>query len=97
MSGDANGLTTELADLPLERLGRLWMDHVVDDDAGLLTGQFENDRLADPAVAAGDDGDLVLQRHDQLSISHPGLLRPSTHGAGTPRAAGDLMERQHDA
>jgi len=31
MSGDANGLTTELADLPLERLGRLWMDHVVDD------------------------------------------------------------------
>ena len=97
MSGDANGLTTELADLPLERLGRLWMDHVVDDHAGLLTGQFENDRLADPAVAAGDDGDLVLQRHDQLSISHAGLLRPSMHGAGTLRAVGDLMERQHDA
>ena len=97
MSGDANGLTTELADLPLERLGRLWMDHVVDDHAGLLTGQFENDRLADPAVAAGDDGDLVLQRHDQLKNSHAGLLRPSMHGAGMLRAVGDLMERQHDA
>jgi len=35
VGGDANGLATELADLLLERLGRLWMDHVVDDDAGL--------------------------------------------------------------
>jgi len=62
-----------------------------------LTGQFENDRLANPAVAAGDDGDLVLQRHDQLKNSHAGLLRPSMHGAGMLRAVGDLMERQHDA
>src|SRR5262245_35674385 len=81
VGGDANGLATELADLPLERLGHLWMDHVVDGDPGLLTGQFENDRLADPAVAAGDDGDLVLQRHDQLSISHAGLLRPTASRA----------------
>jgi hypothetical protein len=28
-----------------------------------LTREFQDDRLADPAVAAGDDGDLVLQRH----------------------------------
>jgi hypothetical protein len=62
---DADGLATELADLPLEHLGRLGMDHVVEDDAGLLPGQFKNDRLTDPAVAAGDDGNLVLQRHDQ--------------------------------
>jgi hypothetical protein len=62
---DADGLATELADLPREHLGRLRMDHVVDDDAGLLPGQFKNDRLTDPAVAAGDDGNLVLQRHDQ--------------------------------
>ena len=30
-----------------------------------MTGQFENDRLTDPAVAAGDNGNLALQRHDQ--------------------------------
>jgi hypothetical protein len=29
-----------------------------------LPCEFENDRLTNPAVAAGDDGDLVLQRHD---------------------------------
>src|SRR5690349_22934572 len=41
------------------------MDHVIDDDACLLARQFESDRLADPAVAACNDGNLVLQRHDQ--------------------------------
>src|SRR5262245_911941 len=65
VSRDSNGLVTELADLPLERLGRLRMDHIVDDDAGLLTRQLENDRLTDPAVAAGDDSNLVFQGHDQ--------------------------------
>ena len=44
VSCDANGLAAKFADLPLERLGRFRMDHVIDDDAGLLTGQFENDR-----------------------------------------------------
>src|SRR5262249_60523404 len=72
-------------------------DHVVDDDAGLLTGQFENNRLADPVVAVGDRGDFVLQRHDQLSISHAGLLRASMHGAGTLRAVSNGGTRQRAA
>jgi hypothetical protein len=52
---DADRLVTELGDLLLERLGGLRMSHVVDDDAGVLPGQFEHDRLTNPAVAAGDD------------------------------------------
>jgi hypothetical protein len=44
VSCNANGLAAKFADLSLERLGRFWMGHVIDDDAGLLTGQFENDR-----------------------------------------------------
>jgi len=76
---DANGPIAEPTDLPLERLGRLRMDHVVDDDARLLPGEFKHDRLADPAVAAGDDGNLVLQRHDQP------LNSPSGRSGGCPR------------
>jgi hypothetical protein len=34
---DTDSLTTELAGLPLELLSCLRMDHIVDDDAGLLT------------------------------------------------------------
>ena len=56
----ANRLITELADLPLERVSRLRITHIVDDEIGTLPGEFENNRLADPAVAAGDDGDLAL-------------------------------------
>jgi hypothetical protein len=33
---------------------------IVNNDAGILPGQFENDGLTDPAVAARDDGSLVL-------------------------------------
>jgi hypothetical protein len=44
VSRNANGLAAKFADLPLERLGRFRMDQVIDDDAGLLTRQFENDR-----------------------------------------------------
>jgi hypothetical protein len=36
------------------------MTHIVDDDIGMLAGEFENDRLAYPAIATGDDGDLAL-------------------------------------
>ena len=36
---------------------------VVDRDRGSLPAQLEADRVADPAVTAGDDGGLVLQRH----------------------------------
>ena len=57
---DADRLLTELADLLLERLCRSRMSHIVDDEIGTLPGEFENNRLADPAVAAGDDGDLAL-------------------------------------
>jgi hypothetical protein len=45
----------------LERGGRLRMSDVVDDDARTLSRQFENNRLTNPAVAAGDDGNFVLQ------------------------------------
>ena len=62
-AGDRCNLAAELADLLFERLSRLRMKQVVDDDAGALPGQFENDRLTDPAIAAGDDGGLVAQRH----------------------------------
>ena len=52
------------------------MDHVVDDDAGLLPGQFKNDRLTDPAVAAGDDGNTwFFSDMTNLSISDVGSLR----------------------
>ena len=57
---DADGLIAELGDLLLERGGRLRMGHIVDDDVGTLPGEFENDRLTDPAVAAGDDRHFVL-------------------------------------
>ena len=50
----------ELGDLLLERLGRLRMKQIVNNDAGILAGKFENDGLTDPAVTAGDDGNLVL-------------------------------------
>ena len=37
------------------------MHHIVNDDAGALTRQLEDDRLANAAVAAGDNRNLVLQ------------------------------------
>ena len=61
---DSAALTSEFRDLLLQLLGRLRMHHVVDDDAGPLACEFQDDRLADPAVAPGDDRNLVLQRHD---------------------------------
>ncbi|WP_244500722.1 hypothetical protein [Methyloceanibacter marginalis] len=45
------------------------MGHVVDDDIGALLGQFEDDRLANTGIAAGHDGNLVLQRHKLISIA----------------------------
>jgi len=56
---DADRTAAELADALLQRVGRFRMRHVVDDDAGLLPGEFQGDRLPDPAVAAGDDGNLA--------------------------------------
>ena len=57
----ADGDAAQRCDFALELLGRLGMDHVVDDDIGAGLGQAECDRLADPAVPAGHDGDLALQ------------------------------------
>ena len=54
---------SQRGDIALQRLGRLGMCHIVDDDAGAGLGQPERDGLADPAVSAGDDRDLSLQRH----------------------------------
>ncbi len=64
VSFDAGALTAEFRDLLLQLLGRLRMHHVVNDDVGPLAREFQDDRLANPAVAAGDDRNLVLQRHD---------------------------------
>ena len=36
---------------------------VVDDDVGALGRERERDRLADAAVAAGDDGDFSFETH----------------------------------
>src|ERR1700719_4162483 len=60
---DANRLITELADLLLQGFGCLRAAYIVDDDVRMQSSKFENDRLADAAVAASDDGDLALQRH----------------------------------
>jgi len=57
----ANRLITELADLLLERRSGLWVTYIVDDDIGMQPGQFENNRLAYPAVATVNNRDLALQ------------------------------------
>ncbi|HWX34001.1 MAG TPA: hypothetical protein VNZ53_42065 [Steroidobacteraceae bacterium] len=65
-----------------------------------MPGQFKNDRLTDPAVAAGDDGSDMTN----LSISDVGSLRsPQVErwviqfAAGVVHVVGDLIERRHDA
>ena len=64
---DADRLVAESGDLLLEHRGRLRSNDIVDDDTGALPREFENNRLPDAAIAAGDDGNLVLQRHDRSS------------------------------
>ena len=85
---DADGLITQLGDLLFERRRRLRMSHVVDDDRGALPRQFENDRLTDPAVAAGDDRNFVLQRHSCSSIIDVGSFgEPLRHAPAGMKAA----------
>jgi hypothetical protein len=55
------------------------MGHVVNDDACFLAGQFENDRLTDPA--------LFFRDMTNLSISHAGLLRTPQALSGAARFA----------
>ena len=54
-------LVTERDDLLLEVLGRLLVGDVVDDDVGPGLGERQHDRLADAAVATGDDGYLARE------------------------------------
>ena len=58
---DADRLVTERRHLLLEVFGGLLVGDVVDHDVGAGLGQRQHDRLADPAVAAGDDGDLASE------------------------------------
>jgi hypothetical protein len=37
------------------------MTHIVNDNICMLPGKFENNRLAYSTIAAGNDGDFVLQ------------------------------------
>src|SRR6185369_415716 len=85
---DADGLITQLGNLLFERRRRFRMGHVVDDDRGALPRQFENDRLTDAAVAAGDDRNLVLQRHSCSSIIDVGsFAEPLRRAAAGMKAA----------
>ena len=63
---DADDPVAERGDLPFELLLGLLVGHVVDDDGRAGLGEGEHDRLADAAVAAGDDGDLAGQCHGTL-------------------------------
>src|SRR6516164_556243 len=56
---DANRPITESGDLLFECLGRLRMAHIIDNDFGTQPSEFENYRLADPTVAAGDNGNFA--------------------------------------
>ena len=64
---DADHLIAEGRNLLLQLVGRLGVGSVVDDDADAGSGEPRRDRLADPAVTAGYDRDLLLQRH-RLSL-----------------------------
>jgi hypothetical protein len=43
-----------------KRVNRLRMTHIVNDDIGAPPGKFENNCLAYPTVATGDDDDFAL-------------------------------------
>src|SRR5215472_11994420 len=46
--------------LQIERLARRGMTHIVNNDIGMQPGEFEDDRLSYPTIAAGDDRDLFF-------------------------------------
>ena len=62
----ADGLIAQRRDLPFDLVGRFRMGDVVDHDVRPLPGEFEHNGLTDTAVAAGDNGDFVLQKHAKL-------------------------------
>ena len=58
---DDLGLAAGVLDLLLRRERRVLVLVVVDRHGGALAGELERDGAADAAVAAGDDGGLVLE------------------------------------
>src|SRR6202011_1803815 len=76
----ADRLAAELGNLLLDGTRRLGMCHVIDHDACTVLCKFEHNRLTDPAVAAGDDRNLVLQRHDMTSRDLSRIAARLTHG-----------------
>ena len=60
---DADRLVTQRCHLRLERLGRLRVAHIVDDDVGTLASEREHDPLPDAAVSTSDDRHLALEGH----------------------------------
>jgi hypothetical protein len=61
---DPDGSIPERDDSPFEFLGRISVRDVVDCDVGALFRQLEHDSLSDSAIAAGDDRNLALQKHN---------------------------------
>ena len=84
---DADRLLAERGDLALQRFGRRGVDDVVDDNVGARLGEAERNRLADPAVAAGDDGGLSVERHRDVSLAS-GATRGRRNGDGAKLSFG---------
>ena len=66
--------------------------HVVDHHVGSGARQGQNDGLTDPGVAAGDDGDLAVERHRALLLFS--MARPSADAA--PADRGRTYDRTDD-
>jgi hypothetical protein len=58
---DADDLDTQSSDLRFERVCRFGMRDVVDDYTCALLCELKRDGLADPTIAAGDDGNFIRE------------------------------------
>ena len=58
-----NRLVAQRSHLLFDLVGRFGMRDVIDYDVRPLPGKFEHNRLADSAVATGDNRDFILQKH----------------------------------
>src|SRR3546814_9354067 len=90
----SDGRGTELRDRRVEG----FLPAAGDDDPGPLLHEQLRSRLADPAVAAGDDGDLSFQAsHGSFLVSHAGAPggRPAGSRLGTPQSLGAGAVRRH--
>jgi len=69
---DSDGLTSKCIDLLFDRGGCLRMSDKVDDNLGALSGQLEDHRFANAAVASSHDCYLAAEKHKKfLSITLP--------------------------